>query len=181
MNDKVIKLEVGQGRALSSRAEPLKWLDRNQTGSVLRNASTSLDDNVELVSILYRSCLQLFGAIWRQLNLECDSPLAQQARTRDNLSRLVLWGDLLDHGRLDACLYRATEIRDCVLEALHDIGKALIEGALDSPRHRSGVSQFLLHPFHLRPSYISSGRLHDLQIQILRLMGYEKVSTVLDP
>ena len=41
-----------------------------------------------------------------------------------------MWGDLFDHGRLDACLDRSTEIRDCVLEGFHDIGKTLIEGAV---------------------------------------------------
>ena len=125
----MIKVEPGRARALSSNAELLKWLDRHHKATIHRNTSTDPDHELGFASILYQTCLQLFGEIWKRLRQDRKRPRAWQAWTRDNLSRLVLWGDFLDHGRLDACLDRSTEIRDCVLEVFHNIGKTLIEGA----------------------------------------------------
>src|ERR1700722_17191658 len=123
-------VELGRGRVLASNAELLKWLDRHQKAAVLRNTSMNLDHEVGFASIVYQTCLQLFGEMWKSFNKDRNRPRAWQAKTRENLSRLVLWGDLFDQGRLDACLDRSTEIRDCVLEGFHDIGKTLIEGAI---------------------------------------------------
>lgn len=125
----MIKVEPGRSRAPSSNAELLKWLDQHRKATVHRNASTDLDHELGFASILYQTCLQLFGEIWKRLKQDRKRPRASQARTRENLSRLVLWGEFLDHGRLDACLDRSIEIRDCVLGVFHAIGKSLIEGA----------------------------------------------------
>jgi hypothetical protein len=122
--------ELGRGRALASNAELLKWLDRHQKAAVLCNTSTNLDHEVGFASIVYQTCLQLFGEMWKSFIKDRNRPRAWQAQTRENLTRLVLWADLFEHGRLDACLDRSTEIRDCVLEAFHDIGKTLIEGTV---------------------------------------------------
>jgi hypothetical protein len=121
-------VELGRGRAPTSNAELLKWLDRHQKAAVPCNSSTNPDHEVGFVSIVYQTCLQLFGEMWKSFIKDQNRPRAWQAHTRENLTRLALWGDLFEHGRLDACLDRSTEIRDCVLEALHDIGKTLIEG-----------------------------------------------------
>jgi hypothetical protein len=121
---------IGRGRALASNAELLKWLDRHQKAAVLRNASTNLDHEVGFAATVYQTCLQLFGEMWKSFNKDRNRPRAWQAKTRENLSRLVLWGDLFDQGRLDACLDRSTDIRDCVLEGFNDIGKTLIEGTV---------------------------------------------------
>jgi hypothetical protein len=148
MSNKVDEVEPGRGRTLSSSAELIKWLDRHCKATVHRNTSTDLDHELGFASILYQTCLQLFGEIWKRLNQDRSRPRAWQAQTRDNLSRLVLWGDFLDHGSLDACLERSTEIRDCVFEVFHGIGKTLIEGA-DPLRLFDRVPAFSLVPLAL--------------------------------
>jgi hypothetical protein len=119
------------GRALSSSAALLKWLDQHRKASVSRHTLAGLDHELGFASTLYQTVIQLFGEIWKRFNHDRSRPRAWQARTRNNLSRLALWGDSLEHGCLDACLERSREIRDCVLEVFRDICKTLIKGAED--------------------------------------------------
>jgi hypothetical protein len=139
-------MESGQDRTLSSNTALLEWLDRYQNAAGLRSASANLDPELGFASIVYRTCLQLFGEIWKSLNKDRNRPGTWQARTRHNLSRFVLWGDGFDHGCLDACLDRSTEIRDCVLEVLRDIGKTLVEGEV-TLRPIASISILFLYNF----------------------------------
>ena len=181
MSNDAVKVEPGLSRAPSSSAELLKWLDRNQSESVLRNPSTILDHEAGLASMLYQSCIHMFEAIWKQFKKDHKKTRVQQARTRENLSCLVLWGDQLDLGCLDACLERSTEIRDCVLEALHDIGQTLIDGMLNGANHCPFYSSFLLLQTPSQSTHITAAQSNDLQITLFSsLTGHEQVSAALN-
>jgi hypothetical protein len=91
-------------------ADALKSYDRGFTSTFLNN------------------CQHLLAEIWRCCSQDQRRAVIQQNRIRNNLSRLISWGDSINNEQLDARVNRSAELRGCILEILHKIGTVLIKG-----------------------------------------------------
>ncbi|ERF70930.1 hypothetical protein EPUS_06715 [Endocarpon pusillum Z07020] len=117
----------------------LTWIARGEHRQPKTNPDHSESPNLGFASNFLEACQQLLANIWTCCRLDRTRTVLQQRRIRDNLSRLVLWSDSLDHGQLDVCVERSAEVHDCVLEILLKIGTALVKGVYTIEAVRSAL------------------------------------------
>ncbi|KAF7509266.1 hypothetical protein GJ744_008160 [Endocarpon pusillum] len=106
----------------------LTWIARNEHRQPTTDPDHSRNPHIGFASNFLEACQKLLANIWTCCRLDQTRTALQQRRIRDNLSRLVLWSDSLDHGQLDVCVENSAEVHDCVLEILLKIGTALVKG-----------------------------------------------------
>ncbi len=123
-----------QGDSSITTDYTLNWIAQ---GEPRTNPDHSQSPNLGFASNFLEACQQLLANIWTCCRLDQTRTELQQRRIRDNLSRLVLWSDSLDHGQLDVCVDKSAEIHDLVLEILLKIGTALVKGTFWSPPYSS--------------------------------------------
>ena len=81
-----------------------------------------------LATALYQQCVGLLRIHFRQMKADSSWLQEQQGATRHNLGQLILWGEDLCGGQLEACLAHSSSLQISVLEVLNSLGAALIVG-----------------------------------------------------
>jgi hypothetical protein len=97
--------------------------------------STMFSSNSTDVVSLYRACVNSFKVLFRSLSGSDSGALSTEARLRDDLGRLRVWGETAGAHRdrtsqvsLDHRLREASDIKRTVLKLLSSLNSALKEG-----------------------------------------------------
>jgi hypothetical protein len=110
-----------------------EWIDGT---TVCRQSTTN-----GFVGSLYESCLQLFASL-----VPLTTKLTPQSSVRvilkEELARLLSWGDGFTDGELDRTLEKNPELRSTSLEYLSGIGTTLAYSKLTSSIYSSFAKKF---------------------------------------
>lgn len=80
--------------------------------------------------LFYQECQQLLSQLLKQALFSRTRPLRR--KTKESITRFVLWGTGWSDGRLDVCLAGSAQLRNSVIEGLSGIAKALLRSIVFS-------------------------------------------------
>ena len=99
------------------------WIDQSERN---QNIISTEHEHHEIATTLYQTCVDLYRGIWDCYRRDGKKSGKFRDQIRDNLSQLLLLGDTVENGRLDACLGYSDDLKECVLDILSHIAETLI-------------------------------------------------------